>query len=63
VAVARWSFHERGQWSHRPFNDEAMQFKCAEPPGEAQLVGRKTCEGFAAAWPGMREITGEFGER
>ena len=30
---------------------------------EALLLGRVTYEGFAAAWPGMAESTGEFGRR
>ena len=58
------AFHEPGQWSHPFFNEEAMQFKWVElQPSDAQLLGRNTCEGFAAAWPGMRKTTGEFGEK
>jgi dihydrofolate reductase len=57
-------FHEPGQWSRPFFNEEAMQFKWAElQASDAQLLGRKTYEGFAAAWPGMRKATGEFGEK
>jgi dihydrofolate reductase len=57
-------FHEPGQWSGPFFNDEAMRFKWAElQASDAQLLGRKTYEGFAAAWPGMRKETGEFGEK
>jgi len=57
-------FHEPGQWSQPFFNEEAMQFKSAElKASDAQLLGRKTYEGFAAAWPAMRESTGEFGEK
>jgi dihydrofolate reductase len=57
-------FHEPGQWSHRYFNEEAAAFKLAElRASDALLLGRKTYEGFAAAWPGMRASTGEFGEK
>ena len=57
-------FHEPGQWSRPFFNDEAGQFKWAElQASDALLLGRKTYEGFAAAWPGMRAQTGEFGEK
>jgi dihydrofolate reductase len=55
-------FHEPGQWSHPFFNEEASYFKWAElQASDALLLGRKTYEGFAAAWPGMREATGDFG--
>ena len=30
---------------------------------DVQLLGRTTYQGFAAAWPDMRESTGEFGEK
>ncbi len=30
---------------------------------EALVLGRVTYEGFAAAWPGMEETTGEFGKK
>jgi dihydrofolate reductase len=56
-------FEEPGQWSFPFFNDEAGQFKWAElQAADAQLLGRKTYEGFASAWPTM-EGTGEFGVR
>jgi dihydrofolate reductase len=57
-------FHEPGQWS-RPFFDAAAgQLKWAElQASDALLLGRKTYEGFAAAWPGMREQTGDFGAK
>jgi dihydrofolate reductase len=56
-------FEEPGRWSGPWFNDEAGQFKWAElQAADAQLLGRKTYEGFAAAWPKM-EGTGEFGEK
>src|SRR2546423_3745394 len=56
-------FEEPGQWSFPFFNDEAAQFKAHElEESDALLLGRKTYEGFAAAWPTM-EGTGEFGEK
>src|ERR1700682_5227820 len=54
-------FEEPGHWSGPWFNDEAGQFKWAElQASDALLLGRKTYEGFAAAWPTMKG-TGEFG--
>ena len=54
-------FDDPGQWSFPYFNDEALQFKSDElATADAQLLGRKTYEGFAQAWPTM-EGTGEFG--
>lgn len=54
-------FDEPGEWSGPYFNDEAIQFKSEElESSDAQLLGRKTYEGFARAWPTM-EGTGEFG--
>ncbi|TMG31387.1 MAG: dihydrofolate reductase [Chloroflexi bacterium] len=56
-------FEEPGHWSGPWFNDEAGAFKWAElQNSDAQLLGRKTYEGFASAWPTM-EGTGEFGEK
>jgi dihydrofolate reductase len=56
-------FEEPGQWSHPWFKEDAGQFKWDElQASDAQLLGRKTYEGFAAAWPTM-EGTGEFGVR
>lgn len=54
-------FDEPGEWSFPYFNEEAMQYKSDElATADAQLLGRKTYEGFAKAWPTM-EGTGEFG--
>ncbi|TMC13666.1 MAG: dihydrofolate reductase [Chloroflexi bacterium] len=54
---------EPGHWSFPFFGQEAGQFKWSElQASDALLMGRKTYEGFAAAWPTM-EGTGEFGER
>jgi dihydrofolate reductase len=56
-------FEEPGHWSFPFFNDEAAQFKWRElQASDALLLGRRTYEGFAAAWPTM-EGTGEFGEK
>src|SRR2546430_2100891 len=56
-------FEEPGHWSGPWLNDEAGAFKWAElQNSDAQLLGRKTYEGFASAWPTM-EGTGEFGEK
>src|SRR5207253_22817 len=47
-------FEEPGHWSGPWFDDEAGQFKFAEiRASDALLLGRKTYEGFAAAWPTM----------
>ena len=54
-------FEEPGHWSGPMFNEQAGQYKWAElQASDAQLLGRKTYEGFAAAWPKM-EGTGDFG--
>jgi dihydrofolate reductase len=56
-------FEEPGHWSSPFFNEEARQFKWSElQASDALLLGRKTYEGFAAAWPTMKG-TGEFGEK
>ena len=54
-------FDEPGEWSFPYFNEEAMRFKSDElDNADAQLLGRRTYEGFAKAWPTM-EGTGDFG--
>ncbi|MEA2551191.1 MAG: hypothetical protein QOE25_960 [Actinomycetota bacterium] len=54
-------FEEPGQWSFPFFNDEAAAFKSDELDAtDALLLGRRTYEGFAAAWPTMAGV-GEFG--
>jgi dihydrofolate reductase len=54
-------FEEPGRWSGPFFNEEAQKFKFDElQASDALLLGRKTYEGFAAAWPKMPG-TGEFG--
>jgi dihydrofolate reductase len=52
-----WTFRfERGDAGNRFKNDELME-------AEAQLLGRVTYQGFAAAWPAMEESMGEFGAK
>ena len=54
-------FEEPGHWAMPFFTDEAAQLKSRElEESDALLLGRKTYEGFAAAWPTM-EGTGDFG--
>lgn len=56
-------FDEPGLWSMPFWSDEAAQFKSRElVASDAQLLGRVTYEGFAAAWPTMQG-TGEFGQK
>lgn len=52
-------FEEPGVWSGPFFNEQAEQFKAAELyESDALLFGRKTYEGFAAAWPSMTDEAG-----
>jgi dihydrofolate reductase len=52
-------FEEPGRWSGPFFNDEAGKFKWDElQASDALLLGRKTYEGFAAAWPTFRDEMG-----
>ena len=55
---------ERGGWAFRfDRGEEGDKFKLDElMASDAQLLGRKTYEGFAKAWPAM-DGTGEFGEK
>ena len=54
---------DRGGWSFRSDRgDEGDKFKDDEmAAADALLLGRKTYEAFAAAWPQMEEQTGEYG--
>ena len=56
---------DRGGWSFRSDRGaEGDKFKDDElAAADALLLGRKTYEGFAAAWPQMEEQTGEYGAR
>jgi dihydrofolate reductase len=54
----------KGGWSFRFPAPDGMSFKFDElKASDVHLLGRVTYEEFAAAWPGMAESTGEFGER
>jgi dihydrofolate reductase len=54
---------EPGTWSFPFWNDEASQFKFEElKASDGLLLGRVTYQGFAKAWPTMKD-TGEYGER
>jgi dihydrofolate reductase len=53
-----------GGWSFRHPAPEGQQFKGEElERADAQLLGRVTYEGFAAAWPSMEESGGEFAKK
>jgi dihydrofolate reductase len=56
---------EHGGWNFEfEMGDDGGKFKDDElKAADVQLLGRVTYQGFAAAWPGMREETGEFGEK
>ncbi len=52
-----------GGWSFQFWSEEAAKFKFDELfASDALLLGRKTYQGFAKAWPTMPG-TGEYGER
>jgi dihydrofolate reductase len=47
---------EPGTWTFPFWNDEIAQFKDQEFDGvEVQLLGRRTYDGFSAAWPAMTD--------
>ena len=55
---------EPGEWSIPYFSDDLAQYKTEELyESDALLLGRSTYEGFAAAWPEMEEIEGDFAVR
>ncbi len=52
-----------GGWSLQFWNEQAMKFKYDELFAcDALLLGRVTYDGFAKAWPAMKDA-GDFGER
>ncbi len=53
---------ENPGWTLQFESEDRDRFKFDElAAADALLLGRKTYEGFAAAWPGMAEETGEYG--
>jgi dihydrofolate reductase len=57
------SLGDRAGWTMPYFTDEAGKFKFDELiASDALLLGRKTYEGFAAAWPSRQDEAG-FAER
>ena len=57
------SLGERAGWTMPYASEEFMKFKLDELfAGDALLLGRITYEGFAAAWPGMKDDAG-FADR
>jgi dihydrofolate reductase len=57
--------YRHGGWTFKfERGPEGDAFKLQElREAEAQLLGRVTYDGFAAAWPAMEEATGEFGAK
>jgi dihydrofolate reductase len=54
---------EHGGWSFKFSDPDGMKYKLDEVMDhEALLLGRVTYEGFAAAWPGMKDEVG-FGDK
>jgi dihydrofolate reductase len=54
---------KHGGWSIQFWSEEAGKYKFDEPfASDALLLGRVTYEGFAKAWPTMKDAGG-FGDR
>jgi dihydrofolate reductase len=55
---------ENPAWTGPFWNDELSDLQAEYLyASDALVLGRVTYEGFAAAWPGMEESTGEFGRK
>jgi dihydrofolate reductase len=55
---------EEPAWSGPYFNDELGNWQDANlTEADALLLGRRTYEGFKAAWPQMEAETGDFGKK
>jgi dihydrofolate reductase len=55
---------EEPAWSGPYFNDELGNWQDENlKEADALLLGRKTYEGFKAAWPQMEAATGDFGKK
>jgi dihydrofolate reductase len=55
---------ENPGWTGPFWNDQLSELQADYLfASDALLLGRVTYEGFAAAWPGMEESTGEFGKK
>src|SRR5438270_4510728 len=51
-------------WTGPYWNDQLSDLQAEYLySSDALLLGRVTYEGFAAAWPGMEESTGDFGKK
>ena len=56
--------YAHGGWSFRSPAPDSETFKWDElQAADVQLMGRVTYDGFAAAWPSMEEVTGDFGKK
>ncbi|HEV7961100.1 MAG TPA: dihydrofolate reductase family protein [Actinoplanes sp.] len=55
---------EEPAWSGPYFNEELSNWQAENlKEADALLLGRKTYEGFKAAWPQMEAETGDFGKK
>jgi dihydrofolate reductase len=55
---------EPGEWSIPYFSDDLGRYKSDELfASDGLLLGRLTYDGFAASWPSMEEVEGEFAVR
>ena len=55
---------EEPAWTGPFWNDELAQLQADYLySSDALVLGRVTYQGFAAAWPGMEEATGDFGKK